>query len=498
MKWFRRLRQNIEINKLFNVVALSAWLGLAYRAISTLDLSYDSLFYHLPFASRLVGIYPADEFTFSNYIESIYLGFPQLGEFLQGVAWAIFGTPNAGNLVNLVGLFLLVILAQRLLKLPFWQLTLYMLSVPLVLIHSVTSFMDLLPAALVTISLVVLIWTVEKQQFTLRNYTLIILPLAIALNTKYQIAFVVAMMAPVIAGVFVWQLRDKLWQNSFPTKLAGIYLLVSVMLVGMGCLSFAKNYAITENPVYPLSLHVGSIEFEGTFTAETTAAIREYTTPQELRDNPDYLNYIFSVLEFYNFNANEGFIWSVDQGQPSGNETGSFRAGGFFVMNLLVWGLTMLFLAFRYPKDRYLWLMLGTTLGMFAINGFFPQARLLRYWLYLPLFFIIFLLLVQKRYWDRERSLLIFINLLQVILFVIVLRFTAGAIRPNPYLTDIAQYELQTEQKEICIVNEPKDGFLYKLANPELDIELANGKGNCEQEVVVTPGYTDLYGEPEG
>lgn len=60
------------------------------KSILDLDTSWDTLWYHLPFAARLSGLITSDSYSFENWIESVFNGFPCLAELLQGLLWSFF------------------------------------------------------------------------------------------------------------------------------------------------------------------------------------------------------------------------------------------------------------------------------------------------------------------------------------------------------------------------------------------------------------------------
>src|SRR5206468_4227574 len=110
---------------------------LGRKALVDVDLhNYDSLAYHLPFAARFWNIAPREKFLFLDRIESMYQGFPLLGEILQGLLWRFFHHIQAANLVALCALVLYCCFAQVFLRIPWYLMFLALLAVPLVQIHA--------------------------------------------------------------------------------------------------------------------------------------------------------------------------------------------------------------------------------------------------------------------------------------------------------------------------------------------------------------------------
>ncbi|HXE89001.1 MAG TPA: hypothetical protein VN524_19610, partial [Hyphomicrobiaceae bacterium] len=121
-----------------------AWAALALVVVSSLArpfIPFDSWYYHLPFSAHLWNIGNAREtLLFSPGIQELYAGFPLVAELLQGGLWWLSGTISAATLLNSLGLALFIFVAARATKADLPVLTFGILSVPLVVIHSVSTY----------------------------------------------------------------------------------------------------------------------------------------------------------------------------------------------------------------------------------------------------------------------------------------------------------------------------------------------------------------------
>src|SRR6185312_9017168 len=69
------------------------------KGLSDLDVGWDSLAYHLPFAALRSGIF-GSEFELGWYLRADYDGYPPLPYLLQGYLWKLSGNINATNLLS--------------------------------------------------------------------------------------------------------------------------------------------------------------------------------------------------------------------------------------------------------------------------------------------------------------------------------------------------------------------------------------------------------------
>jgi hypothetical protein len=148
----------------FYYLALAILALVVVSSVTRPSIPFDSWYYHLPFSAHLWNIGNAREtLLFSPGIQELYAGFPLLAELLQGGLWWLSGTIAAATLLNSLGLALFIFAAVRVTKADFPILTLGILSVPLVVIHSVSTYIDLFSALLICLQVLAASLIVDKS-----------------------------------------------------------------------------------------------------------------------------------------------------------------------------------------------------------------------------------------------------------------------------------------------------------------------------------------------
>jgi hypothetical protein len=113
-------------------------------------IPFDSWMYHLPFSALLWNIGDAREtFVLSSKFAELYAGYPLLAELVQGGLWWASGTLATVPLLNSLALVLFICAATRATTTSLPVLTFAILSVPLVAIHSVSTYIDLFAGVLI-------------------------------------------------------------------------------------------------------------------------------------------------------------------------------------------------------------------------------------------------------------------------------------------------------------------------------------------------------------
>lgn len=468
----------LKFSWLLNLLAMSIFFWLAYNALSKLDSSWDNLAYHYPFAARQAGIMAVEEVRLSHFLEELYKGVPQLAELLQGYMWRITGLITTMNFVALGSLLAFIILSSMWLKLRFWQLTLLSLSVPLILIHSISSYNDLINGSLIAMGIVGLFASIKNDRYDLKYYFGSVFPLMLAANVKYQALPVVLFYTIFVIVVFLWQARDSLFLGKKPTALFYKFFLLTILLGGIGGFTLIKNFYLFQNPVYPLSVSVGPIHFESAYSD------LELDVPmsQVLKDTPRFFIYLLSLSELYLWTNNSGQLWGIG-GMPGNlQEYVFFKLGGFFVANLVLWSMFLL-VVLLHKRDRKMIFYTVFLIVSFFFVGFLPSSGLLRYWLFLPLVCILVVLLVYEKVEDDQRTTKLLFNFLQLAIFAFVVYQNYYVFVPrndlNHWVTRETSYErLQASyhldgNEPVCIVHKRDNrlAFLYKLANMSLSVQ---------------------------
>ncbi len=470
---------------ILNFIAAVFWTILGIRAITHLDTSWDSLAYHLPFASRLAGIFPNTGYLFYNTIEQLFLGTPKLAELTQGLLWRLTGLVSAPNLVGLMCILLVAYIASRRLKFRFWIFTLFVFSIPLVVIHSVSSYIDLPANSFIAIAFINFLAAFEKDRFDLRNLIYILIPLAIAANIKYQGLLISAPLFILTLIIYLVKNKHQIVENKKISPFLYRFLIICILCGSLLSWNLVVNYVRFKNPFYPVATKMGPISFDGLW--------REVPTTESQDIKQVFVIYAKSLSEIGIWTNNHGSLWSIDMssvGVPKDDPI--FKTGGYFVVNLLLWG-TFLLLSCWYTKDRKGIYSFLFVLGSFAFVSLLPGSKYLRYWLFLPLDLLIVTLWMYQRNAGKLKQLFDIVLFLQLFVFLFVSYQTSRIIFPrdlNPsgimqslnYLENVKQedYTITNIESPVCIVTgDTRDGFLYKLSNPTLAIQSATEEGQC-------------------
>ena len=358
----------LGIETVLSLFAIALVIGVFSKAIFDLDNNYDPGWYHLPFAARLGGILPREMFIGDEkWFEPRFDGFPLLAHFLQGFFWRITGRIQSTNLVGFLAIFSYFFFLRSYFRVPFYLSVIGLFSIPLVLTHATTSFVDLL-GNIGTSMLVMMTYRCyqSRQLPGLSEIIAIIIGGAIAANTKTQLQPLVLLILLVLGIRLAW----LYWQQKPAIKISQIMVATTLAMV----IIFAtpvKNTILYQNPLYPIKLQMGGI------------VLNHKLSPEAYDEGNRQQNWLTSVLEI-----NAPDVWTPDQwsSYPSRSRRGGFF-GAYVVFNLLL----LSFLAVREiivnqtTKDnssneaRIAWL---SAIAMSIVPLNFPQSHELRYFMY--------------------------------------------------------------------------------------------------------------------
>ena len=362
------------------------------------SLQYDSWGYHLPISAHLWNIGNAREtFILSRYTGDIYLGFPLLAEFVQGALWWISGTVAATSLVNSLGLVVFICAAVAATKASLPVLTFGILSVPLIVLHSISTYIDLFAGILICFqllaaSLLVDRWNLENldepayQRFSIHAF-LYIAAAAAAGNTKFT-SLIVSLAISGYLLTFVIFFRPTM---ALRRKL---HLVITIgVATALSLITCARNFREYGNPFFPIAINV-LWPMPGPFKE-----YRNYPTYTEaLRWLARPANWILSITDIdwkirgvkpeyniYNLDAHFG---------DNPERYGPARTGGFwgaFMMISMGLGVALFARTARLNPDAFKrhGFLFSSFLLISALTAFMPQSHELRYYLYWPIFLIL-------------------------------------------------------------------------------------------------------------
>ena len=267
---------------------------------------------------------------------------------------------------------------------------------------------------------------------------------------------------------------------------------VCALLLGAG---YLVNLVRFNNPFYPLAVRLGPISLAGPFVGPGDLNARfAGTRPGRIT----FKGYLVSLSEIRLWTENRGVLWSVDMGAVLPYEEPYWKSGGFFVVNLLLWGGFVLVSA-AYATEAALWRRLGLVAACFFFIGWLPSGILLRYWMFLPLILVMLVFWTYRRNTDRLRPLFHMVVMLQFASLSFVLYQLRYEILPRPQvlselsaglenLRSIARtHRLHVESPGfVCVVTlDPRQGFWFKLANPDLAIEETLEAEACQSDTII-------------
>ncbi|MEI6291756.1 MAG: hypothetical protein WCP19_15145, partial [Chloroflexota bacterium] len=489
-------------NIVFSLPAVLLWLLLAIRAFTHFDTSWDSMYYHLPFASRLAGIFPKSGYLFYSHLEPLFDGMPKLAEMIQGFLWRTTGIISTANFFGYFSILLLTILVSTRLKIQFWMVTLFFFSIPLVLLHSVTSYTDLPANSFLSMALVNLIYAINQKNFGNKNLFFILLPLDIAANIKFQAVEIAAPFWILTFIVFLIMNReiirgnDKIIKRRFFTGFMLVNL-ISVILFG---LNYLVNTYRFNNPFYPLSIRVGNFQLTGPYQGQiiiNNPLSIQRSTELNTADRSNFKNYLLSLSEFPLWTNNTGTLWNVEMASVwANNKLQAYKSGGFFAGNLALW-FAFLLVSISVTKKKETIAGFLFILSYFIFTGLLPSSFLLRYWLFLPLNLAIILLWTIKNNPVEMLPVKKLVLILQICLFSFVIFQNINFFTSIPWKINFRSpivnygsmfqvYKIKVQSSDfVCVIGDTKQGFKYKLANPEMKIESAVNQELCQSSTYV-------------
>ncbi|MDJ0634752.1 MAG: hypothetical protein QNJ34_16300 [Xenococcaceae cyanobacterium MO_188.B29] len=456
------LKKRLGVNSLLKLVAIVALVSLFFKAIIDVDKSYDTWFYHVPFAARIWGIIPAELHTFYDTEEYRFVGFPLLVEFLQGFFWFITQHLQAGNLVCFFSLILYCYFLKAYFKVSIYYSAIALLAIPLVQIHTTSFYVDL-PGNLCLSTLIMLTYLLYIKQgievYNRRNLLLIFFSAVAAANIKFQLVPLVFLLLCFVVARIIWlrcqqiQTRTKLyrWLLTFIPTIFFASLLIFATPI--------KNVALYGNPFYPIRIEIAGQVLNHQLGFYQHAA-------DSIKDAPQAQRWLYSILEI---NSPQ---WSIDQWSPNPNKS---RLGGFFggyvLFNLILLGY--LFIRHRCHQTSTAIILLAV---MSTITAFAPQSHELRYYLYWMITLVslnLYLVTYLEKSSSQRTQLLNPLNLgfiCLVFLAVVITKTNFVYIKPNFYTLDKhLQYvvnpkilkQIQPGEK-VCLINKSKQ---YRKTN---------------------------------
>ncbi|MEL7075549.1 MAG: hypothetical protein AAGM46_06450 [Cyanobacteria bacterium J06582_2] len=363
-------QRQLGIETILSAIATIIVTAIFLKAILDVDTNYDPGWYHLPFAARIWGILPKSMFIGDEkWFEPRFDGFPLLAHFLQGFLWRITGRMQSTNLVSFFAIIGYLWFLQQRFKIPLYLSAIALFSIPLVLAHASTSFVDLLGNVGTSILIMMTYRFYQNRELPIKQELFIaVLGAAIAANSKTQLQPLVLVILFFTGSRLGW----LFWKHKIAVKQLGKIIPIGLLASLIIFATPAKNTLLYGNPLYPIKIEVAGI------------VLNHKLSPEAYEGGNRQQNWIKSVLEI-----KAPLLWTPDQwsSEPERNRRGGFF-GAYVVFNLL------LMLGFfireliqnknlpgneRGNEAKYA-VLAAIAMSIVPLN--FPQSHELRYFMY--------------------------------------------------------------------------------------------------------------------
>ena len=357
----KRSKPRLRLETILKAIALLVTISIFLKGWIDVDATYDTWGYHLPFAARIWGIVPKEQFI---HMEARFRGFPLLGQFFQGFLWLITQRVQSANLVGFGSLILYGYFLKSYFKVPLYLTAIALLGVPLIQAHAVNCYVDLLGNIFLAMLIMMAYVLWRQQQFpTTRDLLVIFFASFGASNTKPQLEPLVFLVLGCIVIRILW-LR---WNFKRATIFQWLLKAIPIGLLA-SLLIFAtplKNIAIHGNPFYPVRIEIAGKVLNHALPMYSEA-------PGYLADAPKAQRWLYSILDVNSAYWNHD-LYSADIDRN--------RMGGFFGAYVIFQIILLIYFIIANPnRDIYTAGLLVLIMSLVAAN--FPQSHELRYFMY--------------------------------------------------------------------------------------------------------------------
>lgn len=375
--------------RLSSCVIAAHWIALAMvfgflliKAALQFFPHYDTLAYHIPAA-----LHAWDRTTYmpEPILVDVIRGMPPLAHWMQGLLIVLIGRISAANLINPLSLLAAAAVYHwlyRETKGTRWFLTI-VLAIPMIVLHCLTSYIDLWTGSLLFIAWLTLAWLQSERSsnaLTERKTPWVLaicfLSLAAAFNSKFQAWPIVVVLGGWLIPV-LWKMART---DVSMRKLVIFQFFVFILLTSYTPI---RNYRDFGNPTFPISNPLFQNRTAQPVDLSRTEELHRQM-PEYLWEAPQWQRFGESVLELNRLQpGSENFQWSLDQaGGPLEWKSPNHRMGGWFfgTVSLLLITCTLGTLRKFIPLKTALTLLTCTMAAAVC-----PQSHELRYWLFLPM-----------------------------------------------------------------------------------------------------------------
>jgi len=347
------------------VAAFVLLVSVLRASLHDVSQAWDSLYYHVPFASRFSGMLGPDDYAFSTDNEERFAGYAVLGERLQGILYWCLGRPEGANLLSFFSVPALAVYLRVRHRVSASLTVFALFALPLVQTHATSAYVDLPAntcAAIFLVEAFELAFGARRSKLRGRDLALALVPGALAAHMRFQLA------PTVFLGLLL--LAYAAWKSPKRNRFLAFLVLSGPVVYGKPVANFVRF----GNPVYPVELSI----FGHALPFHDTRYVAF----------PDYLEHASQPSRFFHSILEVGFPplgtplrWSVDQYAPAGTPTS--RMGGTFAPYVVAMFVVFAFFAWKnhgHARKRF---------GFFAVLTLFvapsPQSHDLRYYMVWPI-----------------------------------------------------------------------------------------------------------------
>ncbi|WP_319419572.1 hypothetical protein [Pleurocapsa sp. FMAR1] len=436
-------KSRLRLETVLKAIACILTISVFLKGMIDVDGTFDTWGYHLPYAARIWGIVPAEQFI---NMEERFRGFPLLGEFFQGFLWLITQRVQSANLVGFFSLVLYSYFLKRYFQVAYYLSAIAFLAVPLIQAHAVNSYVDLI-ANIFLAMIIMMAYLLFKQRDlpSIRDLLIIFLAGVGSSNCKPQLEPLVFIALVFIAFRIVWlrlhHSSNKQQLISWIFKAIPLALLASLLIFATPI----KNTLIHGNPFYPVRIELAGKVLNHALPMYDDA-------PGYLANAPRAQRWLYSIIEV------KPAYWNHDQYSQNPDRN---RMGGFFGAYVLFQVLLLIYLIARNRnRNNYTAGIVVGVMSLVAAN--FPQSHELRYFMYWMIVLISLNLYLVTNYQDRLINLRRLGSISLIALIIVGIKTSFVYLYPN--FNTLAAFKEKKIIPEIMAQIEPGD----KICLPKL------------------------------
>jgi len=320
---------------------------------------------------------------------------------LQGMAWRLTSRPQAANLVSLFALVCVTVFFRIRYKVPFGYIVVGFLGIPMVLIQSTSTYVDLFTNCFATILIFTIFWIwMEPEHFTIGDLVVVFVSLAVAINSKPQfVATGTFALAALAIGLLINRQKLACLREQFRRATPGRRLLVLATCFLCLCLAYinpAKNLVKFHNPAYPAKANIGHWHLPGSYKVRSTA-----NYPPYLEQLPQYRRWILSIIEYDAFDGRNP-LWTNSNGDV-GARSAAHMGGAFGA--LVVFNLLFFLILQGKVRRPYKWKPAAFLIAITVVTASMPASQEIRYYMYWIMCLVFLnLVMIEKGMREPERG----------------------------------------------------------------------------------------------